>query len=208
MFSLFAATWVIAAVITLKKGSMREEIRQAYRVGESAKCVLLSALWLEENPDDIRVFHDYATTLYEMYRYDDAVMAYHNALERFPDEEWAIFNQLGHLYCRRGNLAQAEISYRKAIESDPTEAASYAFLGELQLKSGDLDAAEETFRNAIRILNGASCDLYFGLGIVFRSQGKYFEAKECFHKTLEIFDGHKNAAISLRDVDYALQRDA
>src|SRR5690349_3481579 len=104
-------------------------IRDAYDNDQAATCVLLCQEWLRDNPDDLSVIHHYATMLYQMTRYDEALAVYNDALARFPEFRWGIYNQIGNLHRYRGSLPDAEKAYQRAIDSNPAEAASYIFLG-------------------------------------------------------------------------------
>ncbi|MBC8351405.1 MAG: tetratricopeptide repeat protein [Planctomycetes bacterium] len=180
-------------------------IREAYNNDQAATCVLLCQQWLRDNPDDLSVIHDYATMLYKMTRFDEAIAVYNNALERFPDSRWGIYNQLGHLHRYRGALLEAEIAYQQAIDTDPGESASYIFLGAVQARQGKLTDAERTHRLATQCPEGLIDEAYHNLGLVLRGQGRLADAKVCFEKAIEIDNDYANAIEALKDVTTALE---
>ena len=47
-----------------------------------------------------------AESLYQMARYEESLQIYNEAIVRFPDDRWGIYNQIGHLYRYRGELDQ------------------------------------------------------------------------------------------------------
>jgi tetratricopeptide (TPR) repeat protein len=165
----------------------REQVEEAFGKDHAATTVLLAARWLQAHPDDLWITFKYAEMLYLMTRYEEAVGIYEDALHRFEDHRWAIFNQLGRLYRYRGRMADAEVWFRKAIEADPGEVASYVFLGACQARQGKLTEAEATHRAATEQVGGSLLDeAYHNLGLVLRGQGRLVEAAECFRKAVEL----------------------
>ena len=190
------------------KNPLLRTIRDAYNSDQAATCVLLCRQWLLDHPNDLFVIHDYATMLYKMTRYDEAIAVYDDALKRFPDGRWGIYNQLGNLHRYRGALAEAEKAYQKAIDTDPVEAASYIFLGGVQARQGKLTEAEHTHRLATQCSEGCIDEAYHNLGLVLRGQGRLQEARACFEKAIELDSEYLNAIEALDDVVTALQIEA
>jgi tetratricopeptide (TPR) repeat protein len=179
-------------------------IRAAHRNDMSATTVLLAARWLQTHPDDLDVIHDYAEMLYKMTRYEEAIRVYLDALARFPDDRWGLFNQLGHLYRYRGDFAVAEWWYQKAVDEDPDEVASYVFLGAVQARQGKLTQAENTHRRATQCPDGPVDEAHLNLGLVLRGQGRLAEAAESFRKAIEMCPDYEDAIEALQDVEAAL----
>jgi tetratricopeptide (TPR) repeat protein len=182
----------------------RGMIRSAYRLGQAATTVLLAERWLRTHPDDLGIIHDYAEMLYKMTRYEEAVRVYVDAIERFPDGRWGLYNKLGDLYRYRGDFALAEQWYQKAVEERPEEVASYVFVGAVQARQGKLVRAEETHRRATRCTEGPVDEAHHNLGLVLRCQGRFAEAAECFRKALELCPDYPEATEVLQDVEAAL----
>lgn len=180
------------------------EILAAVRNSQAATCVALAERWLLDHPDDLWVTHEYAEMLYLLTRYDEAIAVYHAALERFKDNRWGIFNQVGRLYTYRGNLREAEQWYRKATEEEPSEARSFIFLGDTQARQGNLAVAEETLRRATQCTVGFLDEAHCSLGHVLRGQGRLSEAAECFRRAIEISPEYKDAIVALEDVTQAI----
>lgn len=183
-------------------------IREAYDNDQAATCVLLCERWLRKNPDDLWVIHDYATMLYKMTRFDEAIAVYNDALARFPEDRWGIYNQLGHLHRYRGSFLDAENAYQQAIDADPDEAASYIFLGAVQARQGKLEEAERTHRLATQCPEGFIDEAFHNLALVLRGQGRLAEAKQCFEKAIEIDNKYAEAIEALKDVTTALEIEA
>lgn len=179
-------------------------IRRASGNDQAATTVLLAARWLQAHPDDLPVIHAYAEMLYLMTRYEEAIRVYLDAIERFEDQRWGLYNRLGQLHRYRGDFAEAERWYQKAIDEDPDEAGSYVFLGAVQARQGKLALAEQTHRRATQCPNGLIDEAYHNLGLVLRGQGRLAEAAGCFHKAIELRPDYPNAIEALQDVESAL----
>jgi tetratricopeptide (TPR) repeat protein len=182
----------------------RGMIRVAYRNDQAATTVLLASRWLQAHPADLGVIHDYATMLYQMTRYEEAIRVYLDAIERFEDGRWGLYNQMGHLHRYRGDFAVAELWYQKAVDEDPGEVASYVFLGAVQARQGKLTQAEETHRRGTQCPNGPVDEAYHNLGLVLRGQGRLAEAANCFRKAIELCSEYADAIEALQDVEAAL----
>ncbi len=183
----------------------REAIFEANRNNQAATCVFLAERWLAEYPDDLGVICDYAEMLYKLTRYEEAIQIYQDAIERFPDHHWGLFNQLGRLSHYRGDFATAETWFQKAIDEDNEEAASYIFLGAVQARQGKLREAETTHRTAIECADWLVDEAYHNLGLVLRAQGRFEEAQTCFLKAIEIDNEYGDAREALKDVESVIQ---
>lgn len=179
-------------------------LRVAYSNDQAATTVLLASRWLQAHPNDLGVIHDYATMLYQMARYEEAIQVYLDAIERFEDGRWGLYNQMGHLHRYRGDYAVAELWYQKAIDEDPSEVAPYVFLGAVQARQGKLTDAEETHRRATQCPDGPVDEAYHNLGLVLRGQGRLSEAADCFRKAIELCAEYADAIEALQDVEAAM----
>ena len=96
----------------------REAIDSAYENDHSATTVHLAAAWLADHPDDLGVIGRYADMLYQMTRYDEAIELLTNAIEKQDADlpRHLLFLKMGSLERYRGNFAEAEAWFRKAIE--------------------------------------------------------------------------------------------
>ena len=179
-------------------------IRSAYRNDQAATTVLLASRWLQDHPNDIDVIFNYAEMLYKMTRYEEAIRIYQDAIKNFEDRRWGLYNQLGRLHRYRGDLAQAELWFQKAVDEDPDEVISYVFLGATQARQGKLTRAEETHRRGTRCSSGLVDEAYLNLGLVLRGQSRFTEAGDCFRKALELCPNYTDASEALKDVEAAL----
>jgi tetratricopeptide (TPR) repeat protein len=92
-------------------------------------------------PDDERIALSRAELLLRMDRLDDAVTAYADAVERWPDSAMAL-NAYGYtLADRTDRFREAEKLIRRALKLDPESAAIIDSLGWVLFKLGRLDEA-------------------------------------------------------------------
>jgi tetratricopeptide (TPR) repeat protein len=211
LHTLKSAATIQPKVVDIPTNHQRPTLNQSYEAisharnnDHAATCVALAERRLRDHPDDLWVMHIYAEMLYLMTRYDEAIEVYSEALERFPEHRWGIYNSLGHLFKYRGNLPEAETWYRKAADEDPEETASWIFLGSIQARQGNLKAAEESHRRATKCTEGDIDEAFHNLGLVLRGQGRFTEAAECFRKAIEITPEYKEAVQALEDVTRVL----
>ena len=113
-----------------------------------------------------------------------------------------------HIYrgdaCRQlGQPAQAEASYRRAIELRPS-VGPLLELGKLLLAQDRLDEAEEQFRRAIAA-RPAFAEAHGALGAALRRLGRLDQAEGCFRAAVSLDPGnttcHYNLGNFLRDID-------
>jgi tetratricopeptide (TPR) repeat protein len=186
----------------------RELIIVAKQKDHPATTALLASEYLKANQGDIEVLLDYAEVLYKMTRYEDAIRIYKDAISLLSAESngWSIYNQLGRMYQYWGRPNEAEPWFRKAIEAEPDELASYIFLGACLARQGKLKLAEEMHRTAAIKCPGSwlTDEAYHNLGLVLRGQGKLSEAADSFRKAIAITPNFSDAIEALEDVEMAM----
>ncbi|MBW3050146.1 tetratricopeptide repeat protein, partial [Prochlorococcus marinus] len=84
-----------------------------------------------------------------------------------------------------GNLQEAELSLRKAIELNPNFAIAHSNLGGILINLGKLHEAELSFRKAIEI-NPDFAEVHSNLGMILKNLGKLHEAELSTRKAIEI----------------------
>lgn len=185
----------------------REAIESAYENDHAATTVHLAAVWLADHPDDLAVIGRYADMLYQMTRYDEAIELLTNAIDRQGADlpRHLLLLKMGAVERYRGNFAESENWYRKAIELRPDDATGYVFLGAAQAKQGKLKQAEATHRDGIQCNSGAVDESFHNLGLVLRGQGRLQEAADCFRAAIKIDPEYDVAIEALEDVETALE---
>lgn len=88
-----------------------------------------------------------AESLFGQGKLDDALKNYQRALELDPQlYEAALFS--GDVYVHRGDFAQAEVWYQKAIAIDPNRETAYRYSATPLMKQGKRDAARDRYVEA------------------------------------------------------------
>jgi tetratricopeptide (TPR) repeat protein/MFS family permease len=105
------------------------------------------------NPEDLTARENICLALLSMDKLDEAISCYTEALQERND--WPnideMFSGLGMTYERKGNLALAEINYKKALTIKPDYEPTLTNLGIVLLKQGKLDAAIQNFNKVVEL---------------------------------------------------------
>ncbi len=96
-----------------------------------------------------------------------------------------VFSNYGIILKDLGNLNEAEISQRKAIELNPNFAEAHSNLGNILKDLGKLKEAEISYSKAVKI-NPNFANAYFNLGNVLRDLGNLKEAELSYKKAIKI----------------------
>ncbi len=107
-------------------------------------------------------------------RFDEARYALERAAVLKADEP-EIFDALGRAFDGRGDMAEAVVSFKRAIEMNPKLFQSYNNLGATYFKTGDYAQAEGDFSAALRLKPEASTSR-FNLGLCYSRQRRYIDA--------------------------------
>ena len=176
---------VLAALHYLKSRIFAAEKKDANTEQE-----LLAAIELDENY--LPAYSTYADLLIAQDRVEDAVRQYKTVLEKRPAAP--TFTMLGILEDSRGNTAEAEKAYRKALEIDPNTAIAANNLAWLLADSqGNLDEALQ-LATMVVTKNQSIAGYYDTLGWIYLKKGLNSPAVEKFKKAvaLEEANAQKN----------------
>ncbi len=115
---------------------------------------------------------------------DAAIASYEAILATAPGVPLVHYN-LGAAYKKKGDLAKAEASMRKALELDPGFVDGYVGLATLLAESGKQDQAIEAIRQGAGA-NPQSGRLQYALGVLAEGKGDPATAKEAFLKAEQL----------------------
>lgn len=107
-------------------------------------------------------------------KYEDAMAAYSQAQERFPDAP-APVHRMGVMAIRMDDREQAQALFQKVLTLHGDYAPALTNLGNMALEAGRVDEAVALYRRAIAVqpeYPGA----HHNLGVAYRRQGKLAEA--------------------------------
>ena len=121
---------------------------------------------------------------------------YKKAADRFND--YRAWNNMGQIYFKEGNIAEARRCYAKALEIEPNNADVNYNAGLAAMADGDLAKAEEHFGKAA----GTQGDLNAAMGTLYTQKGDYNAAKKAYAN-----EATNNAAVQqILNEDYAAAR--
>lgn len=121
---------------------------------------------------------------------------YKKAADRFND--YRAWNNMGQIYFKEGNIAEARRCYAKALEIEPNNADVNYNAGLAAMADGDLEKAEEYFGKAA----GTQGDLNAAMGTLYTQKGDYNAAKKAYGN-----EATNNAAVQqILNEDYAAAR--
>jgi Tfp pilus assembly protein PilF len=104
-------------------------------------------------------------------------------------------NQSGQAFEAKGDVVNAEISYRKAIERDPTYPQPYNNLGILAEQAGDFVVADSLYRDAVRLDPDYAAAL-LNIGNRFYNAGAIDSAEVYFRRAAQSHERDALAAAS------------
>jgi tetratricopeptide (TPR) repeat protein len=115
---------------------------------------------------------------------DAAIASYEAILATAPGVPLVHFN-LGAAYKKKGDVAKAEASMRRAVELDTGFIDGYVGLATLLAESGKPDAAIEVVQQGAAA-NAQSGRLQYALGVLAEGKGDAATAKQAFLKAEEL----------------------
>jgi len=178
---------VLAAMHYLKSTIFSAEKNVA-----AAEQEIVKSIGLDENY--LPAYSAYASLLAAQNRTDEAIAQYQKVVERRPTGQ--IYTMLGILEDNRGNAAEAEKHYRKALEIAPDTGIAANNLAWLIAENhGNLDEALQLATAAVS-RNQRVAGFYDTLGLVYMKKGLYSPAVEQFKKavSLDESDAQKSGA--------------
>ncbi|MDJ1176223.1 tetratricopeptide repeat protein [Roseofilum capinflatum] len=136
------------------------------------------------NPEELTM-EDYlqqAQQLTAVHRYEDAIAAYHKALEWLPDsyETWL---EIGKLYVKQQNYYQAMEAYQKAIDLDENRDEAWYNLGNTLSKLEHYIRALTAYDRALSIHPGRY-EAWYNQGSILAKLGRYAEAIDSYDRAL------------------------
>lgn len=114
---------------------------------------------LKIKPDDGYSYNEKAICLAELKRYDQALAAFNEGIER-SKYKVSIYHNKGWLLNSLGNFRQSIICFEKAIELEADRVESIFSLGDSYFHLGDKNKAKKYFQRALSQIKGKSSYIY------------------------------------------------
>jgi tetratricopeptide (TPR) repeat protein len=184
-----------------------QQLLDASKRGLPALTIELGRLYLAERPEHEPALVIVGEAYADLARHAEARALYERALALVPaepDRRARILALLGQLEALRGQFPAAEAYFREAIAAAPTDASAYIYLGGLLARLGRFDEAVEAHRRATDCLAGCIDEAYLNLGFVYRAQGQYLAALECFRHALALDPSDEATQAAIADMEAVL----
>lgn len=149
-------------------------------------------------PADSETHFLLGVTAYNRKDYNTAVNAYKEAI-RLNANHFEAYNSMGNAYRDTKQYAEAEKSYRKAIELRPQFSFAYTNLA-LMLEANEPAKAIQVLQEGIKVFPG-DMDMRYTLATVYASAGKTDEAKKTLEAILKDAPGYTAASDSLAELN-------
>lgn len=142
----------------------------------------LSLKLIKKNKKDFQLQNIYATILYNLKEFNQAIEIYKLALNLNPNFYQAQYN-LAKLYCDLKNYEKANIELQKCLNLEPNSIEVLLLLGNLNLKFKKYQLAE---KNYLSILDKNPKDFrgYYSLGNLFKKKQQFEEAIKYYNKAI------------------------
>lgn len=170
---------------------------------------------IELDPEYGRPYGNLALAYSNHGRYPEAIPLYKKSIELLgsKEEKAVAWNGLGNAYRRLGDSDSAIVAYQladrldldsgdteKVLGEDPdqldsTDPHAWNELGLVYTNTGACDRAIYAYRKAIELAPGFGWP-YSNLALAFSHQGRYTEAIPLCRKSIELFGGDKEKAVS------------
>lgn len=173
--------------------------------GQTAVVVELCKKHLRQFPQYGLAWLYYGMAQIDLARYTEAEKAIRRALTLCPKKALPIaYSRMGHLFQAKGDLKQAALWYRKALDRSPKDATWHIFLASNAFKRGLHKQSEAYYRRALKCSEGCLDEAYFNLGGILLGKRNYVEAIKCYQEALKIDPKYRIAKERLDDAKLAL----
>jgi serine/threonine protein kinase/tetratricopeptide (TPR) repeat protein len=151
-------------------------------------------------PGTSAVYNNLGSSLADLKRLDEAIDAYHKAIELDSKNAGLPYSNLGKTLHDQGKVAEAVEAFHKAIEIDSKAAYAYIGLGELYEGQKKWQESINAYQKGIEI-DPNRADDHNRLGIALYRHGNFKEAANAYQKAIAIApnyaDAHCNLGLAL-----------
>lgn len=130
-------------------------------------------------------------SLYAEQKYDEAVLAYNEALE-LSQSQWGYYFNLGLAYKKSEKKEDAIATFQKALEMNPESYSINKELGQLLALEDNYEDAKKYYAKATEI-SVDDPDAFYNLGVCLTNLGDQEGALAAFLKTIEFKEDYADA---------------
>lgn len=138
-----------------------------------------------------------ALELFTEKKYDEAISTFKRAIALAPLSSTATnaYDYMARSYLMKEDVKSAIAAYEESLRGDPTNAGTYASLGNIHVTQGDMEKAKAAYLQAVR-LDPSSANRY-SLGQAYLELGDYSNAITQFKAVKELEPGKPNGDYGL-----------
>ncbi|MCP5003403.1 MAG: hypothetical protein GY941_05545 [Planctomycetes bacterium] len=126
-------------------------------------------------------------------------------IEPFGEDSVISLNETGKLLALSGEMDQAEESFCKAVEINPTYLESYQNLGTIQAAQSKICDAIETYKKLIKLESGKA-EHFTNLGILYFLDQSFGSSEASFEKALVLDGSYPDALFNFGKLLFNLDR--
>jgi Flp pilus assembly protein TadD len=165
-----------------KVGGSHSKLRKLYKAKRYRELLSEASKILSKDEFDLRALSILGIYHMDMKQYGAARIMFEKALEKHEDES-GLYNNIGVILLREGDLESAIVSFKKAYELESGNSVVQANLGSIYVKYMDYVEAEPLVEDAYSKMSD-DVIVANNYAIVLRTQGQYEDAKKIYEKAL------------------------
>lgn len=155
----------------------------------------LAERWAVEQPSRGRAWMFLGMARNYLRKFDEALVAYTQAVRLSPDDAWVLFNT-GLLYTSMLDSPKAVAMYHRALDVNPGMVEAWNNLGNEKARMHEHEAAIDAWGNVVRLSPGYVM-AWDNLGWEYYRLNQFPKAIECFEKALAIEPTNERAKTGL-----------
>ena len=131
--------------------------------------------------------------------YPKAIERFNLLLNRWQQNPWRIYYQLGYAYLEQNDLAAAKACFEKSMNSRKDNPASRGLLAFIYNREGNVAQARELWKKNLDD-DPSNAALWVNMGLSYQHDGNYEEALACYKKASELKNDDPQIQINVGNV--------
>jgi tetratricopeptide (TPR) repeat protein len=138
-------------------------------------------------------------------RYTDAIDLLTPLVDRWKDNPWRIYYQLGYAYLEQNNMEQAQAFFEKSLKANPQSPAPKGLLAYVYSKKGDTKQARDMWEKSLQA-DPSNSGVLINLGLAAEDDGKYSDALDYYKRASAATPDDKAVYVNIGNVYMATKR--
>ncbi len=135
----------------------------------------------------VQTEYELAETYMQAGRFAQAVKAFNRTLERWTDNPWRIYYQLGYAHMELNELAEAKRYFALSLKSNDENVAARGLLAFIHNRLGDAEEARRLWKQNLKD-DPTNPVLWINMGLSYEQKGEYGKALESYKKAQMLND--------------------